>query len=202
MEEAPLDTELARTIMAERIGHQMVRHRESDSTGPLLPPEELFSSPVTDEGAEHRSERYFPMNRRDEAPIISFVESDDENERSLHVDIGSVVATPPKEHLEERVTAFWRAEPTGMRIAEDVIASAFPISGRNMAPIVDVGLLSVEVSMKEITGIPDCDTYQPIDDRFHAPGIRIKAPAGDWDTSAYVEVSDVEVQLPLTKTVE
>lgn len=199
MEEAPLDLDYAAEVAAPLVGTAMMQSYDAESGSSVLDTDTLFPKATTDRLASDVVDKYFPQSRRDETPIISMTDVQSED-ASVNISIGKVVATPPPEEVDTRAPSFWKSTPAERSVA-DIVASAFPIRGRNMAPVIDISLRGLGVSMEAIEGYPEVGTYQPVDSRFFAPNIRIKTPAGDWDTSGFVEVSNEEIQLPLLNSV-
>lgn len=161
----------------------------------------LFTAPTTDPTAQEPADVYFPMWRRDEAPIIEIQEARDSSPGRVMISVGAVEATPPEEEGPEMPASepgFWKTP--GTRSARDIVDAKYGVGVRNIAPVIEFGDVeySVSLEMKTILGECEADLY-PSESRFYAPEIRMKKPAGEWDHTGYVEVSSVEVQLPLMK---
>lgn len=198
MEEVPLDMKAGAAILAEyRPGYV----KESGDFS------NLFSSDIEDTSAESPADRYFPATRRYEVPVIG-ITGNTEEQGSVTLAVGKIVpgevddgpaAATEAADVAAREGPFWkRSVKPG---AEDAVLRNFGEIDRNKAPVIDLssGDLAVSVVMQEITGQPAADMYA---NRYmQAPLIRIKAPAGEWDNSAFIEVSSEEVQLPILSTV-
>lgn len=192
MEAVPLDLEAGAALLAA------ARPSYVKETGDFA---RLFSSSVEDASAEAAPERYFPMARRYEVPWIEIVPGADEG-GSVTLAVGTVVSEGVEDDAAQdaadaaaaaREGAFWKA-PAAPE-AKGVVERNFGAVSRNKAPVIEIGALGFSIGMQEITGEPPAGVFA---DRYMvAPRIRIKAPAGEWDDSAFVEVSSEEVQLPI-----
>lgn len=194
MEPAPLDLELAAEVMRNAVGATI------DNMETLT--ETLFVGKNTNQFAQDASEKYFPMSRRDDAPIIEITAptAGDDTSGQLNVSIGKVTATPPPEEEDSRPQSFWSeaVDPADPFSARSVVDAAYPPRLRHLAPIIEFpsGALSVQMSMQPVLGECEAELY-PKEARFMAPEISMKRPAGDWDTSGFVCVASAEVRLPL-----
>lgn len=169
-------------------------------------------------------EKYFPKSRRYEVPVIEIEnESGDEDgyklrmEVGLMEDVGKVEKEKKDENTEDEENAvsaregeFWkkRLATPGVKEktdAKEVLNRCFPRTYRNLAPHIEfaVGELGLSLAMEHVKGGPKKEDYEQFfgdENAFRGPEIRLQPPKGDWDqVSGYVEVSNIEVQLPIVK---
>lgn len=192
MEEVVLDQEAAADILST---YRPAYVKESYDF------KSLFSSDCEDVTADNAVDRYFPAARRNEVPVID-INGNTEEDGSVILAVGTIVPDGVEdgasthteaESIAAREGCFWKK---GVAVdAEDAIERNFGTIDLSKAPVISFGELSVSLGMEEITGQAAAGVYA---DRYmQAPGIRMKAPMGDWDSSGFLEVCSEEVQLPL-----
>ena len=146
---------------------------------------------------------YYPSFRRNEAPLIDITlpPSDDPDSGTVTVTLASIIATPPAESITPQLPtadhkSFWNQPDS--TAASPTVNLHFGATVRNLAPVITFppSELAVSLQMQPISGEPPAESY-PRHFTFHAPNITIRKPSGEWDRSAFVQVSTDEVQLPL-----
>lgn len=187
--EIPLDLEAAAAITRSYVTPLLLGEPEEG----VFPLDALFDGRAADVMASSVAEKYYPLSRRDETPIIS-VGSDNE---SLQVAAGAVQATPP----EESETA---GHPLDFLVnvppsPQSVVDKKYPKWSRYLAPEITFATMGLSVGMTAVKGEPEAELYGE-DRRNMAPEIRMKKEMFNGDLSAFIEVANVEVQLPIIKT--
>lgn len=173
-------------------------------------PNLIFTGDITDPTGETPADVFYPALRRDDAPIIEFVEG------GVRISVGKVHAgeapgaDPDSEAdaIAAREGAFWKKP--GSRDAESIVNENYGKVIRHMAPIIEFkeregDVFGFSLGMGKVTGeLVDTEVpagLYPEKDRFYAPLIQLNPPAYENDASSYVKVSSAEVQLPIVEAV-
>lgn len=218
MSEVPLDETHAAELMRNiRASTNLQKVLKSGSFGQIFDTKPINTSLGIDEKSLPQ-DKYFPVERRNEVPLISVDYSSDRTPE-LTLGVTTLDCALSGEALEEdvqlgqrevQVDAFWKRKGTAgvidrSRNVNTVVQSNFGMQYRNKAPVVRIDFDSLSVQLESITGEPEkmreMENVYPKEKRYFAPRIRMKAPKGDWDSSAYLEVASTEVQLPILNAV-
>jgi hypothetical protein len=151
-----------------------------------------------DRNAASVADEYFPASRRNEVPVFACEGSSKMNEEDCFFTVsrGVIESTGPLD--DEPV-------PQSHNLALAPGGGAAAVNkkyGRslNKAPVISfssAGNFGISLVMEEICGEPSTDLYDSKKFNNRAPVISLKRPAGDWDTSGFVNVSSEELALPL-----
>lgn len=189
-EEVPLDYATAAEILAS--SKALYAKETSDLS-------QLFGNPAENQNTDDPATRFYPDYRRYEVPYIEITPPHDTDEGAVYISAGRIesIVEPDTDLQEPAKSGFWK-ESGALESGFELTERHFGSKGiRNKAPVIWVGAgeISLNMQMQEITGAPPLGLYE--DRAFMGPDVQIRAPEYEGDPTAFVQVSSVEVGLPV-----